>query len=247
MIRVYQNRGGRMTNRELINIEKKYYNIILEVLQKSLGKIITDVNSQKRFSDLTKTAKSNPIESKAENTIENIISNQLNWDVCSLPVSSDSCYSCGDAIVHIDVKTTLNTDDDAPNRKNRLNIEASQTSYCYSKLYDVETPYSGRGKRPSPAKWKPKLKNYENHEYFGKVPNVTYFVRIIYSSENLIEEMYFLSVPNGQLCKRFGNEAILNGGKTKNKAQTHFTNIRVLPDKISQIDKWRDTLLYKRK
>lgn len=236
-----------MTNRELINIEKKYYDIILEVLQKSLGKIITDVNSQKRFLSLTTTAKSNPIESKAENTIENIISNQLNWDVCSLPVSSDSCYSCGDAIVHIDVKTTLNTDDDAPANKNRLNIEASQTSYCHGKSYSVTTPYSGVGKRPTPAIWTPKLKKYEDHEYFGKVPNITYFVRIIYSADNLIEEMYLLSVPNGQLSRSFGNEAILQGGKTKNKAKTHFNNIRVLPDEISKVDKWRDTLLYKRR
>ena len=236
-----------MTDIELINIEKKYYNIILDVLQKSLGKIITDVNSQKRFLGLTTTAKSNPIESKAENTIENIISNQLNWDVCSLPVSSDSCYSCGDAIVHIDVKTTLSTDDDAPSNKNRLNIEASQTSYCFGKIYNVSTPYSGVGKKPQPAKWTPKLKFYENHEYFGEVPNITYFVRIIYSANNLIEELYLLSVPNGQLCSRFNNEKILQGGKSKNSSKSHFCNIRVLPNEISAVDSWRDTLIYKRK
>lgn len=236
-----------LTDNELIDLENKYYNIILEVLEKSLGKVLSDVNSQKRFASLTATAKANPIESKVENTIENIISNQLNWDVCSLPVSSDSCYSCGDAIVHIDVKTTLETDDDAPNKKNRLNIEAAQNSYVYGSTYSVLTPYSGRGKRPTPANWTPKLKFYEDHEDFGKVPNLTYFVRIIYSANNLIEEIYFLSVPNGQLEARFGTVNILQGGKSKNKAQTDFTNIRVLPGEIEKVDPWRNTLIYKRR
>lgn len=236
-----------LSDDELILLEKKYYDIILSVLQKSLGKILSDVNSQKRFTSLVTTAKANPIESKAENTIENIISNQLNWDVCSLPVSSDSCYSCGDAIVHIDVKTTLDTDDDAPTNLNRLNIEASQTSYVYGNTLSVITTYCGVGKRPKPANWMPKLPMYENHDYFGEIPNLTYFVRIIYSDANLIEEIYLLSVPNGQLSTKFGGVNMLQGGKSKNKAKTDFTNIRVLPIEIEKVDAWRNTLIYKRK
>lgn len=236
-----------LSDNDLMLLEKKYYNIILAVLEKSLGKILSDVNSQKRFSTLVTTAKANPIESKAENTIENIISNQLNWDVCSLPVSSDSCYSCGDAIVHIDVKTTLDTDDDAPTRLNRLNIEAAQTSYVYGYTYSVLTPYSGRGKRPTAARWTPKLPMYQNHDYFGEIPNLTYFVRIIYSDTNLIEEIYFLSVPNGQLNARFSGDRILQGGKSKNTAKTDFLNIRVLPAEIERVDSWRNTLIYKRR
>lgn len=232
---------------ELITLEKKYYDIILSVLERNLGKIISDINSQKRFSDLTRNLKTNPIESKVENTIENIISNQLSWDVCSLPISSDSCYSCGDSIVHIDVKTTLNTDDDAPTQKNRLNIEASQTSYSFEQTFSIQTPYSGRGKKPRPADWTPKLKLYENHDSFGTIPNLTYFIRIIYSESNLIEELYLLSVPNGQLSVKYGNQSILQGGKTKNSSKTKFTNIRVLPVEIAKIESWRYTLIYKRR
>lgn len=236
-----------LSDNELVILEKKYYDIILNVLQKSLGKILSDVNSQKRFTSLVTTAKTNPIESKAENTIENIISNQLNWDVCSLPVSSDSCYSCGDAIVHIDVKTTLDTDDDAPTKLNRLNIEASQTSYIFGSTLSVLTPYCGVGKRPKPANWTPKLQMYEKHDYFGEIPNLTYFIRIIYSDANLVEEIYLLSVPSGQLSSKFGGVNILQGGKSKNTAKTDFTNIRVLPAEIEKVDAWRNTLIYKRK
>lgn len=236
-----------LTDAELIEIEKKYYNIIFSVLEKSLGRILTDIYSQTCFDDLTTTEKNNPIESKVENTIENIISNQLNWDVCSLPVSSDSCYSCGNAIIHIDVKTTLNTDDDAPANKNRLNVEASQTSYAYGNVYSVSTPYSGRGKRPTSANWTPKLRTYEKHTYFGEIPNLTYFVRIIYSTDYLVEEMYLLSVPNGQLHSLFHDEEILQGGKRKNDAKTKFMNIRVLPEEIEKIDNWRNQLIYKRR
>ena len=236
-----------LNNYELLNLEKKYYNIILAVLEKSIGKILSDVYSQKRFASMTESDKANPIEKKVENTIENIISNQLNWDVCSLPVSSDSCYSCGDAIVHIDVKTTLNTDDDAPTKKNRLNIEASQISYVYGKTYSIQTPYSGKGKMPIAANWTPKLKTYEEHLDFGEVPNLTYFIRIIYSEENLIEDIYLLSVPNGQLETRFSAENILQGGKTKKSAGKDFNNIRVLIGEIERVDPWRNSLIYKRR
>ena len=238
-----------MTDNELIAIEKKYYDILLDVLNRSLGKIITDINSQNRFTTLTTNAKTNPIDSKAENTIENIIANQLHWDVCSLPVSSDSCYSCGDAIVHIDVKTTLDTDDDSPTKLNRMNIEAAQTSYVEGQVLAVQTPYSGRGKIPQPANWTPKLKMYEQHTDFGQVPNITYFVRIIYSATNLVEELSLICVPNGQLCNIFGNANILQGGKVKTTNKLDWTNIRVLPAVISATPNqaWRDTVIYTRK
>lgn len=238
-----------MTDNELIDIEKKYYDVLLDVLRRSLGKIITDINSQNRFNALTTNAKTNPIDSKAENTIENIIANQLHWDVCSLPVSSDSCYSCGDAIVHIDVKTTLDTDDDSPTKLNRINIEAAQTSYVEGQVLTVQTPYSGHGKKPQAANWTPKLKMYEQHTDFGLVPNITYFVRIIYSSTHLVEEISLICVPNGQLYNMFGNARILQGGKRKTNNKLDWVNIRVLPAVISATSNqaWRNTIIYTRK
>ncbi|HAH75885.1 MAG TPA: hypothetical protein DCL62_06955 [Kandleria vitulina] len=239
-----------MTDDELISIEKKYYDILLAILNRSLGKIITDINSQSRFIGLTTNAKTNPIDSKAENTIENIIANQLHWDVCSLPVSSDSCYSCGDAIVHIDVKTTQNTDIDSPAKLNRMNIEASQTSYVEGKDLNVKTVFSGHGKKPTSANWRPKLKKYEQHTDFGQVPNITYFVRIIYSKKHLVEEISLVCVPNGQLCDIFGGVNILQGGKSKaKKDKNKWNNIRVLLNTISSMpdQKWRNTIIYTRK
>lgn len=237
-----------MTDAELITIEKKYYDIILDTLNRSLGRILTDIYSQKRIVALTTNAKTNPIDSKAENTIENIISNQLHWDVCSLPVSSDSCYSCGDAIVHIDVKTTHIDDDDSPQKKNRMNIEAAQTSYIDGQTVAVQSPWSGVGKRPTPANWTCKLKKYENHTDFGTIPNLTYFVRIIYSDNNLVEELSLVSVPNGQLSTTFGGTSILNGGKKKINNGADWSNIRVFPAVIAAIpgENWRNTIIYKR-
>jgi len=238
-----------MTNDELISLEKKYYEIIFDTLSMSLGRLITDINSQTRFLSLTTNAKSNPIDSKAENTIENIISNQLHWDVCSLPVSSDSCYACGDAIVHIDVKTTHINDDDAPSKLNRINIEAAQTSYISGKTLSVQSPWSGVGKKPTPANWQCKLKTFENHSDFGNIPNLTYFVRIIYSDEHLVEEISLVCVPNGQLGRKFGGSKILNGGKQKKNEQADWSNIRVLPVAIASVKNqaWRNTILYKRR
>lgn len=236
-----------LNDTELEEIEKKYCNIIFDVLSKNLGRIITEISGQALFSNISVQNKTNPIDSKAENTIENIISDQLAWDVCALPVSSDSCYACGDAIVHIDVKTTKNTDDDAPDKKNRINVEAAQTSYVYGKSLNVVTPYSGRGKKPTAAKWQPKLKKYEDHKFFGEVPNITYIIRIIYSDNNYVEELSLVSIPNGQLEKKFNGNNILEGGKSKNSTQTDFLNIRFLVDRIATINSWRNKILYVRR
>lgn len=225
-----------LSDEELIELEKKYFNIIKDTLSANLGKIIFQICSQKLFEDLTENEKNNVIDSAVENIIEGIISRSLDWNTCSVPVRSDSCYECGDAIIHIDAKTIKN--DDGDSSSNKINVEKSQTTYDYNQDLDISSKI-----------WKPCLRYYENHNYYGKIPNLTYFVRVIYSETNLVESISLISVPHGQLFSIFGKD-ILNAGKLlESSDNTKRKNIRFAINKIIAVEgqEWRNSIIYKRK
>ncbi len=218
-----------LTESALINLEKKYFDILSDLLNRSIGQIIAQIYSQNSITGATVGGVTNVIEAAVENVIEALIANQLHWNICSLPVSADSCFECGDAIVHIDAKTVVDTDND--NRNNKVNVEAAQTTY----VKDIPLTISRK-------LWEPKLKLYESHTMFGTIPNLTYIVKVVYSSMHLVEKIKLISLPHGQLYTRFGAD-ILQAGKSTGTVRT---NIRFQEEKISAIDSWRVFEIYTR-
>lgn len=93
-----------ISNEELIELEKKYFIILKNTLSANLGKIISQICGQKLFENLAENEKNNVIDTAVENIVEGVISRSLDWNTCSMPIKSDSCYECGDAIIHIDYK-----------------------------------------------------------------------------------------------------------------------------------------------
>lgn len=219
-----------LSNEELIELEKKYFNILKDTISANLGKIISQICSQKLFEDLAENEKNNVIDTAVENIIEGVISRNLDWNTCSMPVRSDSCYECGDAIVHIDAKTIKTSDND-----NKINVEKSQTTY------DSENELMVSGK-----KWKPNLKHYQKHNYYGETPNLTYFVRVIYSEENLVESITLICVPNGQLYDEFGVD-ILGAGKSNTEDTRNNIRFKIGEITSKEEDKWRSVILFERK
>ena len=225
-----------LNNEEIITLEKKYFYILRNTLVSNLGKIISQICSQKLFEDLTENEKNNVIDSAVENIIEGIISRNLDWNTCSMPVRSDSCYECGDAIIHIDAKTIKI--DDGDSISNKINVEKSQTTYDYNQDLTISNKI-----------WKPYLRYYENHNYYGKIHNLTYFVRVIYSEQNLVENISLISIPHGQLFSIFGKD-ILNAGKLiEYSDHNKRKNIRFSINKIIETEgqEWRNEILYKRR
>ncbi len=94
-----------LNNNEIQFLEKKYFDILSDLFDRNLGEIITQIYSQESIITPSTTAKSNTIEHSVENIVEGIIFSQLGWKVCSLPVSSDSCFEVGNAIINIDDDT----------------------------------------------------------------------------------------------------------------------------------------------
>jgi len=227
-----------LTNEEIQNLEKKYFDILSDLFSRNLGEIITQIYSQESIITPSATAKTNKIEHSVENIVEGIIFSQLGWKVCSLPVSSDACFEVGDAIINIDAKSLKDTDGDATG--NKVNLQRTQTSYSYGKTIT----FTGTGHRRT---WEPKLKTYEQHKMFGEVPNLTYIFKAIYSDANLVEKLYLISIPHGQLYDIF-KKGILQKGREKYSSPP-LGNIRFLTDEIvkKRGQEWRVNLLFERK
>lgn len=221
-----------LTNNEIEIIEKKYFDIIAALLERSLGQIITQIYSQNAITGAAVGGVTNVIESAVENVVESLIAKQLHWNICSMPVSSDSCFECGDAIVHIDAKTIKDDNTDATS--NTINVEASQTTYSKGTVYTVAA-----------KNWEPKLNQYEMHRMFGEIPNLTYIIEIIYSANNLVETIELISLPHGQLNTIFGGASILGAGKSARSNPR--TNIRFKKSRISAIQNWRVKTIYERR
>lgn len=228
-----------LTNDELIALEQKYFDILDKLLRRNLGEIISQIYSQEAILTPSTTAKSNTIEKSIENIIEGIIYSQLSWRICSLPVSSDSCFEVGDAIINLDAKSVKNNDNDATG--NKVNLQRSQTTYVTDRLIG----FSGRGHTRT---WEPKLKFYENHKMYGNIPNLTYVFKVIYSETNLVEKILFLSIPHGQLYDIFG-DSIVQKGKEKYSGNPELRNIRFLCSDIASKpnQSWREKELFSRK
>ena len=98
-----------LTNNELQEREKKYFAILKEVFSRNIAKMLNESYSQ-NMQTFAHGGSANPIEHAIENIIEKIVAENLDWPICSVPISSDSCYECGDAVVYLDAKTIKDND-----------------------------------------------------------------------------------------------------------------------------------------
>jgi hypothetical protein len=227
-----------LTNPELENLEKKYFDIICNIISSNIGRFINEINSQKNIPLYTATSKVNPIETGVENIMNAMIARRLDWGIASMQGASDSCYECGDAIVHIDAKTILSTDGDVLNSTNRMDIRQNQTSFDFDNSHKV---IKGDGKE---FLWRPSLHRYEKHKLFGNVPNLTYFLRIIWSATNLVEQMSIICIPNGQFFDT--HKTILAGVKSYPVGKKELEHIRFDIKILQSLDSWREKVIYKR-
>jgi hypothetical protein len=227
-----------LSNTGLENLEKKYFEIINNIISNNIGRFINEINSQSNIPSYTATAKKNPIETAVENIMNAMIARRLDWGIASMQGASDSCYECGDSIVHIDAKTILDTDGDVSSGTNRIDIRQNQTSFDFDNAHKV---IKGNGKE---FIWKPKLHRYERHKLFGNVPNLTYFLRIIWSETNLIEQISVICIPNGQFFAT--HKTILAGVKSYPTHGNELEHIRFDIKKLIEVDSWREKIIYTR-
>ncbi len=224
-----------LTDNELEKREKKYFDILTGIFSKNIAKILNESYSQ-NMQGFAAPGTANPIEHAIENIIEKIVASNLDWPVCSVPISSDSCYECGDAIVYLDAKTIIETDGDATGDK--VTVEAAQTSYDSSQTITYGT-----------KTWQANVSHYANHKVFGEIPNLTFIIKFIYSinsitHDHLIKKIQLISIPNGQLYSRFLNNIICAG---RSVSGSLYKNIRFKVNEIKAIENWRVLNIFERK
>ena len=81
---------------------------------------------------------------------------------------------------------------------------------------------------------------------FGEIPNLTYIIKVVYSSSNCVEKIKLISLPNGQLSPIFLGANILSPGRSSGSHGIRG-NIRFLEDKIAEIQPWRVETIYERR
>ncbi|WP_339216311.1 hypothetical protein [Ornithinibacillus sp. FSL M8-0202] len=226
-----------LDNDELMSLELKYFKIISEMIETHLGEILGQISSHK---NLVRTAnpgsKSNMFEKKVENVLESIISRQLGWYVSSTTISSDSCYECGDAIIHIDAKTRSTAPgSDLDARGNKITVERNETTY------DSNTTLTQGTKT-----WEANLEHYVYHSISGEIPNLTYFFIMDYNENDNIVRLSFVCVPHGQFQSIFTNR-ILGAGRTVTGSIRN--NIRFLINEFTAQPghSWREKVVYVRR
>lgn len=233
-----------LTNEELITLEKKYFGYISDMIESHLGEILNQIGSYKNItSSADPGSKSNIYDKKLENIVESIITKQLGWPVCVTPISADSCYECGDAIIHIDSKTrcekvwSREKNDYICNGDftcNKIVAEKNETTYDSSS----DIIYKNKP-------WCANLSHYVQHEVFGKVPNLTYFFVMDYTLDNNVSHISLVCIPHGQFRNVFG-DSIIGAGKDTKEIRN---NIRFLVNNIISNDEhsWRYKELYTRR
>lgn len=183
---------------KLEELEKKYLDYIVTSLQQDLKKVITGLNSRIKILNDWKTQFLTTVTKKhkhpsdldigAERIFHNLFAPMFKFpNTC--PIGSDMVYEVEDqAIIHIEVKTTLITN---PDFKGKVQLGRNQISY--------QTP-----------RFKPNLPNiYKSID----VPTLTYVIQIVHEHmKPRINALNVICVPNGQLFKHYG-EGILNAGK----------------------------------
>jgi hypothetical protein len=106
----------------------------------------------------------------------------------SCPIGSDLMYQTDDAIVHIEIKTSLVTN---PDYKGKVQLGRNQISYEI-------------------ALFKPNLPSL--YKSIG-LPTLTYVIQIVHEHMSpKINALNVICIPNGQLLKYYGNK-ILQAGK----------------------------------
>jgi len=183
---------------EIEELEKRYLDYIVTSLQQDLEKVINGLNSRLKILSDWKTQflssarrghkQPSDLDTGAERVFHNLFAPMFRFPNTT-PLGSDMVYEIADqAIIHIEVKTTLITN---PDFKGKVQLGKNQISY--------QTP-----------RFKPSLPPiYKSIN----LPALTYVIQIVHEHmKPKINALNIICIPNGQLFKYYG-ESILNAGK----------------------------------
>ncbi|SOC41457.1 hypothetical protein [Ureibacillus acetophenoni] len=189
---------------QLNNLEKYYYFKLKEILESNGTTFFKNLTSQFLFNDIEETySGKSAVADVMERVVQTIISNNTDWEIFSHPASSDSSFLTPKAVIHIDCKSTLDTDQDAIGHK--VDLGKNQTSYASIDPIDyLGTPF------------KSNLPTVYDHQLYGELYTLTYIVKLVYNLDSGIDslrnfELYLCSIPNGLMRDELGLDFVQAG------------------------------------
>lgn len=141
--------------------------------------------------------KASELDVGAERVFHNLFGRFQMLQVNSTPIGADLMFETYDSIIHIDIKTT--TDSNPADFGGKIQIGQNQTSYRVNKT-----------NRGNPYPFKASLPTFYSN---GKIC-LTYIIQIIYNNdEDKPKIISLFSIPNGALYDTYGD--CVNAGKHK--------------------------------
>lgn len=199
-----------MTVEEINELEKKYFNLLINLFEKKGTTFTKNILSQYSIRETWNDYNGDMsfIQRGLESVIKGIIYKSVDWEICSTPEGSDCIFQTSRAIIHIDAKALKYDDSDATG--NKINLGPNQTS-CFT-----AEPLNYQDKL-----FRSNLPTLYNHSAFGTIPCLTYFLKLIYNLDDELNSfrnfsLILYSLPNGELNNQLGFNHF-QAGKTQNE------------------------------
>lgn len=191
---------------EINSLDYRYFQKIKKIIEENGTTFLKNLTSHFQIHDSWSnySGKMSFIQEGVERVVQSIVSNNVDWEVCSTPVGADSVFITSKAMIHIDSKAIQFSDGDATT--NKVTLSKNQTSYAT----DEPIIYEG-------VPFQSNLPTIYNHSVYGDLICLTYFIKVVYDMrENLNSfrsfKVILCSIPNGELKERYG-ETIINAGR----------------------------------
>lgn len=199
---------------EYINqLEMYYFNRIKEAFEKNGMTFIKTICSSFPIKETWEEYgnKKSCFQEALERCIQSTITNNFDWEICGTPVGADSVFVTPKAIIHIDAKCVLNSDNDA--KLNCLSVGPNQTSYA--SISDISI---------NDKKFVTNLPSVYEHEVYGQLVCLTYFMKVCYDREFDSRFCESLAVslncfPNGALADTYGTDFLKIGKNNSAKIE----------------------------
>ena len=215
--------GKILTPIEIEELEFQHFMRIRHYLLDNIKDIVDGLHSRlkiknnwyKQFIASKKNKGESDLEMGAERIFHYIFSQGMKHPNSS-PIGADLMYETYDSFIHIDIKTT--SDSNMSDYKGKIAIRPNQTSYP-SKNYQHMFKYKHKFTPNLPTFYSRTFKKNGNGY---KKPTLTYFINVLHKSAS--KELYsiiLVCMPNGELYKEYGDK-ILHAGKTKNTVRYAF-------------------------
>ncbi|MGL5330711.1 MAG: hypothetical protein ACRDD7_15695, partial [Peptostreptococcaceae bacterium] len=194
-----------MNNSDVNRLDKIYFNKIKKIIESNGTTFFKNLTSHFDIEESWNnySGKMSYIQEGVERVVQSIISDNVDWDICSTPVGADSVFMTPKAVIHIDSKALLYSDGDAV--ENKVTLSKNQTSYMTNNEYVY-----------GDSSFKSNLPCCYDHKLYGEVVCLTYFVKVIYDLREGLNsfrnfKVILCSIPNGELSDIYGYEFVQAG------------------------------------